>query len=645
MNANATNDANEMKSKRRDRRRRTTRRAMTRGLTQSATAEQGARAAVRECANARGVVDADDCARALGTTATAARRAFDATRATSERASDDLDDDAERRSARGATDRETCEARRLMLYLAAACYATARGGGATALRDEARRCADEDASEGNEWVGREVSARSSPSRSPSKRAMLRRANGAGSPARGDRRVVDDEDREDAAFGSFVLLNWDAFADACRSDRGEGEGERGSATTLTREEVACLDYVFETRDENGERSSLADCAMASGEDAIESAHLREWVARNMSADATSMASASAMASGSAVAAVAEMAANVSESDVARPGSKTTVTVDGAYKTTVVRRQGCDVTRTASGNAAGCRTSPRDLATFGSPRYVSGGTPCAKITDCADSIIYLLEPYHYVSIVGCVDCVIVVGAVARSLRVEGCERVTLMCAAKRVTVRSCFDCNFHLGVLTQPLFVGDNRKCVLAPYNTFYEHLGEHLIEARLRPEACTAWDRPVVLGVDVTIQDGSSSPSAPDVVRISSGITLMPPDAFTLFIVPFREYVADVVADAPPTPSSVAATTQANPFDVPANYVTALESKMQLICDVRARVRDSSLPETKRGELQAAIQSHFKAWLQQSGKSREIFDLSAIEREEMRAAGGEMRAAGATAATA
>ena len=50
------------------------------GLTMSATAAQGARAAVRECANARGVVDADDCARALGTTATAARRAFDATR-------------------------------------------------------------------------------------------------------------------------------------------------------------------------------------------------------------------------------------------------------------------------------------------------------------------------------------------------------------------------------------------------------------------------------------------------------------------------------------------------------------------------------------------------------------------------------------
>ena len=82
---------------------------------------------MRECANARGVVDAEECARALGTTATAARRAFDATRATSERASDDLDDDADARG--GAADRETCEARRLMLHLAALCFASARGGG------------------------------------------------------------------------------------------------------------------------------------------------------------------------------------------------------------------------------------------------------------------------------------------------------------------------------------------------------------------------------------------------------------------------------------------------------------------------------------------------------------------------------------
>jgi len=268
------------------------------------------------------------------------------------------------------------------------------------------------------------------------------------------------------------------------------------------------------------------------------------------------------------------------------------------------------------------------------YDDDAVPCARVVDCTDSIVYLLEPYDYVTIAGCTDCVIVVGAVSRSMRVEGCERVKLICATKRVVVRSCFECTFHLGVLNQPMFVGDNRKCVLAPYNTFYEHLDEHLTRAKLAPEACNAWDRPVVLGADLPIQDGSSSPSTPDVVRISSGVSLMSPDAFTMFIIPFREHSdgespMDQDGGAFPSTPSVSTPTQANPFETPANYVTALEAKMELICEVRARVRDAPLSETKRSELKAAIQSHFKAWLQSSGKSREIFDLSAVEREEIR----------------
>lgn len=88
--------------------------------------------------------------------------------------------------------------------------------------------------------------------------------------------------------------------------------------------------------------------------------------------------------------------------------------------------------------------RDFATFGSSRYVFGGTSCVKIIDCVELIIYLFEFYYYVFIVGCVDCVIVVGVVVWLLRVEGCERVTFMCVVKRVIVRSCFDCNFYFGV---------------------------------------------------------------------------------------------------------------------------------------------------------------------------------------------------------
>lgn len=565
-------------------------------------------------ASTEGRVDVERAARALGTSPDATRWMFDAMRATSERTVEDFGE-------RVVGEEATCETRRLCGFLLTLCYTAARGQSTSVFRDETAVGSSFDEG-GDGWseggTGRGMAPMSPPPRSPSKRAMLRRASPPGEHGPGDGLGAWSGEADDAAFGTFLLQNWDALVRGCQLSK---EG----SSTMTREEVASLDFLFEARDGHGDARTLAECAME-GKEKIDAAALREWVARHLS---DPLHGAGLSAGVAAVAAIADLA--IEESDF---GSKTVVCIDGAHKTTVVRRQGCETTRVASGSTACCRTSPRDLPTFGSPRYVREATPCAKITDCTDSIIYLLEPYHYLSVVGCVDCVIVVGAVARSALVEACERVTLICASKRVAVRSCFECTFHLGIMNQPMFVGDNRKCVLAPYNTFYEHLGEHLVEARLAPEACTAWDRPAVLGDDVTIQDGSSSPIASDVVRISSGVSLMAPDAFSLFIVPFRRYTegeptaSDSAEAAPPTPSTVVPTTQANPFDTPASYVNAMDAKLQRICDVRARVRDAALPDAKRAELQVAIQTHFKAWLQASGKSREVFDLSAIEREEI-----------------
>jgi len=166
--------------------------------------------------------------------------------------------------------------------------------------------------------------------------------------------------------------------------------------------------------------------------------------------------------------------------------------------------------------------------------------------------------------------------------------------------------------------------LAPYNTYYEHLLEHLSAAHIDPSMCNAWDRPVIIGADVTIKDQQSIWKQSGVVRISSGVSLISPDAFTPFIVPFRE-------SASREDDAVGATTQANPFETPPSYVAALDVKMQRVNDIRTLVRDSSLSDIKRSELQGAIQAHFKEWLGASGNSRQIFDLSAIERDEMRAA--------------
>lgn len=64
-------------------------------------------------------------------------------------------------------------------------------------------------------------------------------------------------------------------------------------------------------------------------------------------------------------------------------------------------------------------------------------------------------RYACIISCSDCTVVVGAVARMLRVERCERLTLIAASVRVCIGSCHECTFYLGVNRPPLLIGDNR----------------------------------------------------------------------------------------------------------------------------------------------------------------------------------------------
>ena len=80
---------------------------------------------------------------------------------------------------------------------------------------------------------------------------------------------------------------------------------------------------------------------------------------------------------------------------------------------------------------------------------------RISDCHDTAIYVLAPLQYASISCCSDCTIVVGAVGRLLRVEQCERVSVIAAGKRICIAGCHDCIFYLGVNHHPLLLGDNR----------------------------------------------------------------------------------------------------------------------------------------------------------------------------------------------
>ena len=46
--------------------------------------------------------------------------------------------------------------------------------------------------------------------------------------------------------------------------------------------------------------------------------------------------------------------------------------------------------------------------------------------------------------------------QAVRVEHCERVHVITAAKRICIANCRECVFFLGVNQRPLIVGDNHK---------------------------------------------------------------------------------------------------------------------------------------------------------------------------------------------
>ncbi|KAJ9517478.1 hypothetical protein QJQ45_024956 [Haematococcus lacustris] len=139
-------------------------------------------------------------------------------------------------------------------------------------------------------------------------------------------------------------------------------------------------------------------------------------------------------------------------------------------------------------------------------VPGGV--LRITDCHDSVLYILTPLQAVLVSGCSDCTVVVGAAGRIVRLDRCDKVQLTAAAARVLVSSCHDCTLHLATPRPPLLVGDCRFVKLAPFNTRYEHQLGHLHAARLRVDAPNQWDSPVLLAVkERKGQPGSSASSS------------------------------------------------------------------------------------------------------------------------------------------
>ncbi|KAJ0051438.1 hypothetical protein Pint_01345 [Pistacia integerrima] len=258
------------------------------------------------------------------------------------------------------------------------------------------------------------------------------------------------------------------------------------------------------------------------------------------------------------------------------------------------------------ADACTSSVKPSTSTRGPSYIEGISKSSyvkqasdlkgssvKVINCHDSVIYILAPLRYATIYGCSDATIILGAVGKSVRVEHCERVHVITAAKRVCIANCRECVFFLGVNQRPLIVGDNHKLQVAPYNTFYSKLEEHMAEVGIEA-TINKWDEPLALGA-VDPHDSLSHPAGVSDVQAESASHL-DPDQFTNFLIP-NWYGGE-------SPGS----TKDNPFPLPDAYMTSQQRNQKNLGEIKQLLREAPLEENRKRELSSALHVYFKDWL-------------------------------------
>ncbi|ONK79035.1 uncharacterized protein A4U43_C01F2200 [Asparagus officinalis] len=230
---------------------------------------------------------------------------------------------------------------------------------------------------------------------------------------------------------------------------------------------------------------------------------------------------------------------------------------------------------------------------------------KVLNCHDSVIYILAPLRFSLVYGCSDTTIILGAIGKAVRVEHCERVQVITAAKRICIANCRECVFYLGVNQQPLILGDNHKIQVAPFNTYYSQLGEHMVQVGVDP-TINRWNEPLVLGM-VDPHDSLSHPAGVSDVQAESA-TCLDPDLFTNFLIPnwFGAESAESTKD--------------NPFPLPEIYLASQRKKYSTLVEIQQALRDVQIDESRKRELASAIHLHFKEWLYASGNIRLLYCL-------------------------
>mmetsp|Transcript_2196 Transcript_2196/g.3786 ORF Transcript_2196/g.3786 Transcript_2196/m.3786 type:complete len:606 (-) Transcript_2196:46-1863(-) len=239
---------------------------------------------------------------------------------------------------------------------------------------------------------------------------------------------------------------------------------------------------------------------------------------------------------------------------------------------------------------------------------------RIARCSESFIYLLAPLMRVTIIGCVDCTIFVGA-AVSLSLIGCGRVRIIAATCRFRVTNCIDSTFYVLTNRIPYFAGDNRGILMAPYNACYVRLESdaRAVGVDLRENKWNQIANPLTFEI-----------KSPRMNSSNHNIALMPPEKFMPFMVPvLGEDATWTNRTVAPSPACV----------LPGDYSASLNHWTREVDATRSLIKKAQLEYSKRHrtgpvnkDFYGVVIEQFREWLTSSGNMRQIHDLMKLEQD-------------------
>jgi hypothetical protein len=215
---------------------------------------------------------------------------------------------------------------------------------------------------------------------------------------------------------------------------------------------------------------------------------------------------------------------------------------------------------------------------------------RITRCQQTSIFATSELPNTVLSSLANCTVTLGPVSGLIAVDRCENCQISCLCSALVVSSCRNVTLYVCCNNPPILLGSDLEGVrLAPYNTHYSTLEEHLLSSGINPKL-NMWRTGIAPAAILSPSDFSpvSFPIAPQTVAV--------------------------------------VTTRTNPVPLPVEYTNAVQLKVQRFTKLTGTLQTAyrQLESSGRRDLAEALRGKlhtmFLDWIYDSGQAKGLLDL-------------------------